>query len=1321
MPLNEKKRGRPLHRKNAPGHKAGRPRKDETRSTDLPKGQQTLNFNKNGSNLAEPIEDFGNDQDLYEPEIVVPETNDSAENQSTTDIATETEQQTAEVDNNSADMEFDDDYVDETAPIPEDDLPEGEESDSVLKKYFLELQRRFQEKDNGYPREYRNGTFWVTPKDPYFALMDNLDPDELYKPRVFLWFPHLLVKNFESLKCTLCKSNLKVKGYTKTPCARRVVDLDSCFYIMGMRYECTKKECGATIISNDPDIIRQLPYMLQCEYPGYMTHRCGLAKTVGDLYRPCVQNSVGPKRFQKILREMHWLKYSRRKFQYYQAVLFRRLNPTVSQTGNNNDAKRFSDFNDQSKYAGRIPSPQYFRTFYTVFIGEIRRLLDRQIEILDGVYLKGDHTFKLIKLMSKINGQQAFAALYTVLNEYEEVRLQFLVPSKALYHLQYAFDAMHALPSLTKDVTPVIEKEPEAVLNARTYPLLQIPDHVGVHCIRNPEEIDSSVTLLLRQAEASSSIGNGQSEYKSQAIGLDCEWPFKRGNRRGKVATIQLAYDDTVLVCCVSQCDKLPTSLSALLSSNRILKVGRNVSKDLSNIEEDFNIRCKGACELGAFCKSQGAIQDGRMGLKNMCEVIFGRTLYKGDDVRQSSWDALDLTEDQVHYAALDAWASLQVFEEVRSHGVIGLPISQPTEGTDISFHPGRMKDAAAYGEIAKQYNELNGVQVKKNQVIITVKRVLIPAAIADEDSDESIDGECEDDIEAIDDEENIQVLSSGIHEESQQYGHRQFQQLRDGQHTSPNSTSGPIRSRILKDIFHLMDIIKVSKKHGLSKIFSRAFRDALFIIDKSDKEKVKKVLAKQGTTWNKKLGENPNWIFRRVRRVVPPPEELYPTVKKLFETYGPLICARTGRPLFDYDNWRQAKNVLTIIHQGHVSDPPGIPFYFVKGKDKDGLTLYRCTRGTNSLEGGIHQNLIRSFGSFGASVELVESALADYRLRHNTNAGSLNRYGRVHDGHYDPWLDQYINELEIALNIQVPRAQYKFIAARQKAAHALVPVHTPSEKDLFTDLLDKHFPHHKSKSVDYVRLTKIWSQHVNGTEIFYKAPEHLRSRHNLTKEKDNTDKTIKNNKEELDEMRNTLNSSSRKRAAPSPQQQQPYHQSHPALSTSTQQLNQPIQYHTQNQGHAISQQQQSLFTYQQQQQPHYLLQQQQMHLTNFQQQQLPLPQYTFVQHPSLNPYQPQYQTHTSFQHQLRNPSGIHPNIQPIIPKNITSSNSSASTNILSGLRKWHEKTCKICKRSDWNGKNKGAQNCQHMCAWCRKPNCLGKTSGAQYCQHIDD
>jgi hypothetical protein len=70
----------------------------------------------------------------------------------------------------------------------------------------------------------------------------------------------------------------------------------------------------------------------------------------------------------------------------------------------------------------------------------------------------------------------------------------------------------------------------------------------------------------------------------------------------------------------------------------------------------------------------------------------------------------------------------------------------------------------------------------------------------------------------------------------------------------------------------------------------------------------------------------------------------------------------------------------------GHVSDPIGIPLYYKIKNDANGLPIYRCARGTNAVEGDVHMNIFKKFGSYNASPELAEACLADYRLRHNIN-----------------------------------------------------------------------------------------------------------------------------------------------------------------------------------------------------------------------------------------------------------------------------------------------------------------------------------------------
>lgn len=105
----------------------------------------------------------------------------------------------------------------------------------------------------------------------------------------------------------------------------------------------------------------------------------------------------------------------------------------------------------------------------------------------------------------------------------------------------------------------------------------------------------------------------------------------------------------------------------------------------------------------------------------------------------------------------------------------------------------------------------------------------------------------------------------------------------------------------------------------------------------------------------------------------------------------------------------------------GYALDPPGVQLYIEIGKlDNLQLTLYRCIRGTNSLEGGVYQNLNRKFGLFGAGPELANAMLTEYRLRHNLDVGSVNRHAEIYKGHCNPWLTQHIDLLRQKLNFDV-------------------------------------------------------------------------------------------------------------------------------------------------------------------------------------------------------------------------------------------------------------------------------------------------------------
>ncbi|KAI8147390.1 hypothetical protein BJV82DRAFT_345657 [Fennellomyces sp. T-0311] len=320
---------------------------------------------------------------------------------------------------------------DDDASLPEDD--QNIEDDTtytehpILVDYFRKIKDDIivQCKNKGAPDVCTKGkTFWIEPPAPYFALYTGpADPKKLYYPRDFLWQPHRLSLSKDLVcpnsKCTGRKLNSK--GYNHKPYARRVVDLD--------RYRCPRGAggCGLSLNARDDKILEQLPPQLQAEFPAYLTHRSAVSKNLGNLLRAAVQNGLGVHRLQRLLRELHVLRYATRRLQYANTLVHRQEYPTVHDTptapGKPVKYKRFSKFSDPEGYSGCIPSTGYLRLVYTALMDQLRSLIDKELAILAGVILKGDHSFKVPKHMAKLGGSSAFTALYTVCNEYEEIRL----------------------------------------------------------------------------------------------------------------------------------------------------------------------------------------------------------------------------------------------------------------------------------------------------------------------------------------------------------------------------------------------------------------------------------------------------------------------------------------------------------------------------------------------------------------------------------------------------------------------------------------------------------------------------------------------------------------------------------------------------------------------------------------------------------------------------------------------------------------------------------------------------------------------------------
>lgn len=147
-------------------------------------------------------------------------------------------------------------------------------------------------------------------------------------------------------------------------------------------------------------IIRQLPPRVQADFPAVLTHRSGFSKQLVRLLRTQFQNAAGPHRMHQILRTNHTEKFDSIQFQYYDALKDKLDEQKMAKklVGNVSTATtypEFSTFNDRNGYNGYVPSANYISYVYCSIIDELRPYMNHHTSLLDGIVLKGDHSFKV--------------------------------------------------------------------------------------------------------------------------------------------------------------------------------------------------------------------------------------------------------------------------------------------------------------------------------------------------------------------------------------------------------------------------------------------------------------------------------------------------------------------------------------------------------------------------------------------------------------------------------------------------------------------------------------------------------------------------------------------------------------------------------------------------------------------------------------------------------------------------------------------------------------------------------------------------------------
>lgn len=143
-------------------------------------------------------------------------------------------------------------------------------------------------------------------------------------------------------------------------------------------------------------------------------------------------------------------------------------------------------------------------------------------------------------------------------------------------------------------------------------------------------------------------------------LGFDTETrpSFQKGISY-KIALMQLSKDN---VCYLFRLNILgiPKCLSDLLANDKITKVGLSLRDDFHQISKSKKIQLSGFVDIQKIVPQFG-IQE--LSLKKIYAIVFGKKISKAQQL--TNWEAPVLTDKQQMYAAIDAWACVDLYKQL--------------------------------------------------------------------------------------------------------------------------------------------------------------------------------------------------------------------------------------------------------------------------------------------------------------------------------------------------------------------------------------------------------------------------------------------------------------------------------------------------------------------------------------------------------------------------------------------------------------------------------------------------------------------------------
>ena len=126
---------------------------------------------------------------------------------------------------------------------------------------------------------------------------------------------------------------------------------------------------------------------------------------------------------------------------------------------------------------------------------------------------------------------------------------------------------------------------------------------------------------------------------------------------------VQFALHDKAYLFQVHREEGLPFLLE-LLHSDEVIKVGFGLRSDSGQIFKKLGVKFGGVVDLNTVFSMQGYRKE--MGARAAVGLVFKQRFAKSKKITTTDWSQRELTQQQMLYAANDAYAALKVFEALK-------------------------------------------------------------------------------------------------------------------------------------------------------------------------------------------------------------------------------------------------------------------------------------------------------------------------------------------------------------------------------------------------------------------------------------------------------------------------------------------------------------------------------------------------------------------------------------------------------------------------------------------------------------------------------